>query len=180
MGHSSAAFKRDLQKAEALIDQHRSGEALKLLHPRLKKAPPTGRDAAEAAMVTGIAHFRLGDFGGAQQQFSRAVLLNARDRYAPYYLGLAYERQGNLWNALLSYRLANSLDPGFAEARYKSASLTDQLTPELPAMPSQKHRRKRHPVVRVLRFIMVLIALLVFAGIIEFAVLEGPLSSALF
>lgn len=179
MRTSESALTTNLEQARTLIDTRRSGQALKLLHPILKKDPPTGRSACQTAMVTGIAHFRLGDFGGAQQQFSRAVMLNARDKYAPYYLGLAYERQGKLLDALLSYRLSNALDPGFAEARYKSASLTEQLADDIPAAPRKKQRRKRHPVVRVFRFIIVVMFLLVLAGIIEVMILNGTLSSLL-
>ena len=125
-----------LSETRALIDQKRSRKALKKLHRHLKKHSE-GYGDARLLMMAGIALFRLGDFRRARACFQRALLKSRRNVYAVYYLGLTYERQHLLPEALVANELAFAWEPGFHEARYKIDTITSELNQQVALEPGK-------------------------------------------
>lgn len=73
----------------------------------------------EISYLLGRAHFRAREFVLAEGYLARCTSMDPMNADAFYYLGLCAERQGLNEQAVKSYRMAASLNPGLREAREK-------------------------------------------------------------
>lgn len=104
-----------IETAAALLENSQVNKALTLL----EKEVESGQRSSRVWFLLGVCHFRTKKFTLAESEFRQAAALNPNDPLIHYYLGLALERQQCLQDAILSYRSALSIDPGFAKAHEK-------------------------------------------------------------
>ena len=67
----------------------------------------------------GVGYFRTKEFIKAKSSFETVLKLDHRNHLAHYYLGLIYERENKIEDAILEYKIANTINPDFLEARKK-------------------------------------------------------------
>jgi tetratricopeptide (TPR) repeat protein len=69
--------------------------------------------------LQGLARFRLKDFDAARELFASVLASDPLNADAAYYLGLSLEAQGRAIEAMVAFRKALAIRPGFAQAAAK-------------------------------------------------------------
>ena len=101
--HRFKAFRQ----AEALIENRRPLDALKVLQPVLEAEP----DKPSVQLLAGRAYFHSAQLNHAEQAFTRVLELDPADHYARFVLGRTLQRLGRLVEALGQLRMAWAMNP---------------------------------------------------------------------
>ena len=121
-----------LAKARNLLKQEQPAEALEMLKGLLAGKPDDG----ELLYWYGRAAIEAQEYSVAEEALTTVTEAMARSADAHYWLGIAYERGGNLGEALEAYRQALAIDGGHK----LSAEGAERVTPEAaPDDPGHHH-----------------------------------------
>jgi Flp pilus assembly protein TadD len=101
-GSDVAAYRR----ADALLEQRRPLDALKLLAPLLET-----EQAASVHLLAARAYLASAQFQRAEAGFLRVLELDPADHYARFALGRTLQRQSRLTEARTQLRMAAAMDP---------------------------------------------------------------------
>ena len=102
-----AAAVSAFRRAEALLEQRRPLEALKVLDPLLGAA----QAAASVHLRAARAYLASAQFRRAEEGFLRVLDLDPADHYARFALGRTLQRQSRLVEARAQLRMAAAMDP---------------------------------------------------------------------
>lgn len=102
-----AAAVSAFRRAEALLEQRRPLEALKVLDPLLGAA----QAAASVHLLAARAYLASAQFRRAEEGFLRVLDLDPADHYARFALGRTLQRQSRLVEARAQLRMAAAMDP---------------------------------------------------------------------
>jgi len=101
--HRFKAFRQ----AEALIQNRRPLDALKVLQPVLE----TESDKPSVQLLAGRAYFHSAQLNRAERAFTRVLEMDPSDHYARFVLGRTLQRLGRLVEALGQLRMAWAMNP---------------------------------------------------------------------
>ncbi len=104
---AAAAAASAFRRAEALLEQRRPLEALKVLDPLLGAA----QAAASVHLLAARAYLASAQFRRAEEGFLRVLDLDPADHYARFALGRTLQRQSRLVEARAQLRMAAAMDP---------------------------------------------------------------------
>lgn len=89
------------------------------------------RASIPTTLAAGSAALRQGDYWAAEQLFLQVVKRDRRDAAAYYDLGLAYQDQHDIRDALRAYAQAQALDENFVPVIFNRAVLYSRTDPQL-------------------------------------------------
>lgn len=96
-----------IQQARFELSEERFTDALRSLNTAIGVRP----DLFEPWFLRGVAKYNLGDFSGAESDFSEALRLHPLHIRSFHYRGLTRLRMANYYDALYDFRKALELDP---------------------------------------------------------------------
>ncbi|HMM11868.1 MAG TPA: tetratricopeptide repeat protein [Bacteroidales bacterium] len=96
-----------IQQARFELSEERFTDALRSLNTAINVRP----DLFEPWFLRGVAKYNLGDFSGAESDFSESLRLHPLNIRSYHYRGLTRLRLANYHNALQDFRKALELDP---------------------------------------------------------------------
>lgn len=108
-------YEPEYNKAKSLLRNESPKEARKILDKRIIEKGET----PEYLLLSGVSYFLLDQYREAHEDLEKAHT-SGHERYkAAYYLGLCREKENDERNAIMFFREANRLNPGFIPAQRK-------------------------------------------------------------